>query len=429
MHRVLRHRILAVLATGLLVLQAAVLGGPVGIAHADDKDDKVRQKQEVDRKLEDLRTQLLDVDKELADTYLALARTELEIPAAQQRLTDAQDALAKAQDEDARTAQRLKDAQDEEARLTGDVDAGRHDVQQSDERLAEASLSAYKGGGVPNPASVYVGSTHPQDAVDRRMNYDLTLEAQGSLLNDKRDEQAITENSADRLTAVRDEIADLKVKSAADLKAKQDAETEASDAKTALDNLYTQQTQQRDDLEAKKSQYQTDQGDLQNQSDTLDSDIQRLTQEERDRAAAGRPVTEVPASSNGSGFIRPVPGEMNSTFGWRYHPIYHYMKFHAGNDFPAACGTPVVAAQAGTVLDTTFNSQAGNKVIVSHGVRNGKVITTSYHHLQGYAVSPGQQVQQGQTVGYVGSTGSSTGCHLHFEVHEDGTPVDPAAWV
>ena len=76
------------------------------------------------------------------------------------------------------------------------------------------------------------------------------------------------------------------------------------------------------------------------------------------------------------------------------------------------------------MLSTNFNSAAGNKVIISHGMRNGKLVTSSYHHLQGFAVSPGQTVQRGQVVGRVGTTGSSTGCHLHFEIHEDGTAVN-----
>lgn len=433
MRAVTSLRSLAVLAAGALMLQIAALGGPLPSAHAEDKDDKVKQKQEVDQRIDELRGELTDVNADLSETYLALARTELEIPNAQQRLTDAQTELATARDEDERTGERLRTAQEEEQTLSGQVEQGRADVTESDEKMDQAALAAYKGGGLPNPASVYVGAEHPQDAVDRSMNYRLTLEAQGTRLDALRTDQAVTENAADRLAAVRTEIADLKVKAEQAVQAKQQAETEAATAKQSLDDLYAQQTTQRDQLEAKKQQYQQDEGDLQGQSSSLDTQIQQLTEQEREAARQGQQVTPVPAAAAGStsasGFIRPVPGTMNSTFGWRYHPIYHYMKLHAGDDFPVACGTPVQAAQSGTVLDTTFNSQAGNKVILSHGVRDGKVITTSYHHLQGFAVSPGQHVEQGQTVGYVGTTGSSTGCHLHFEVHEDGTPVDPALWV
>ena len=66
---------------------------------------------------------------------------------------------------------------------------------------------------------------------------------------------------------------------------------------------------------------------------------------------------------------------------------------------------------------------------MSHGLYNGQILTTSYHHLQGFAVSVGQRIEAGQTVGYVGSTGASTGCHLHFETHLDGTALDPRKFV
>src|SRR5699024_626529 len=87
---------------------------------------------------------------------------------------------------------------------------------------------------------------------------------------------------------------------------------------------------------------------------------------------------------------------------------------------------PVKAAHSGRVIARTYNSGAGNKIILSHGIMNGRLVTTSYHHLQGYAQPVGAEDSAGTTVGYVGTTGSSTGCHLHFEVHEDGNAVNPA---
>jgi murein DD-endopeptidase MepM/ murein hydrolase activator NlpD len=94
-------------------------------------------------------------------------------------------------------------------------------------------------------------------------------------------------------------------------------------------------------------------------------------------------------------------------------------------DFPVACGVPVGAAHSGRVIARTYNSGSGNKIILSHGVMNGRLVTTSYHHLQGFAKPVGAQVSAGDTVGYVGTTGSSTGCHLHFETIVDGQWTDP----
>lgn len=428
------RRLLTVLAAAAL-LMGPLLTAPAALAEGS-KDDKVAERASVDQQLEDLRIELSDVNDDLAQTYLDLAVTELLIPQAQQDLDDAQAELEAARQEDQQTGDRLEAAQEEERELSGEVDTGQQEVDSSDEELKQVAIEAYKGGGLPSPASVYLDSATPQDAVDRSMNYRLTLASQGSRLDSLRTDQALTENSADRLTAVREEIDDLKQQSEDAVQRTEDAEQKASDAKSSLDDLYAQQTQQRDDLEAKKKKYQDQEGDLEDRGSTLDDEIAELARQEKEREQAAAASTPAPSggdsggsSSAKGGWIRPVDSRMNSNFGWRYHPIYHTRKLHAGVDFPVACGTPVKAAHDGRVLATTSNHSAGNKLILSHGISGGKVITTSYHHLQSFAVSTGQSVKAGQTVAYVGTTGSSTGCHLHFEVHEDGNAVDPAGYV
>jgi murein DD-endopeptidase MepM/ murein hydrolase activator NlpD len=115
-----------------------------------------------------------------------------------------------------------------------------------------------------------------------------------------------------------------------------------------------------------------------------------------------------------SGFIWPVSGPITSGFGWRWG------RMHEGIDIGAACGTPIRAAASGTVVYAGWMDGYGNIVIVDHG--GG--IATAYAHQSAIYVSGGS-VSQGQTIGAVGSTGHSTGCHLHFEVRVNGTPVDP----
>ena len=426
---------------------------------ADDIDDKKKQKKSVDEKLAALREDLNEVDTELADAYLALAETEARIPDAQARLDSARSALEAAKAEDARQAKRLENAQAEESEIRQAVENGQQKISQSNEDVSRASIEAYKGTGAPNPASIFVNAENPQDAVDRTMNYRLTLQAQGAKLTDLRGQQATNVNSADRLEAIRAEIEDLKKKSAAAVAERRQAENEAAQAKKDLDGLYASQKSQAANLETLKDKYRVSESALESQSSALETDIQQRIEKERQEALARQreeerkareareaekrrakrerrkprkisaPKPESGGGTSSGGFRDPVSARRSSMFGYRFHPVYHTRKLHKGMDYAAACGTPVGAMAAGKVLATTHNRGAGNKVIVSHGLHNGQILTTSYHHLQGFAVSAGQRIEAGQTVGYVGSTGASTGCHLHFETHLDGTALDPRKFV
>jgi murein DD-endopeptidase MepM/ murein hydrolase activator NlpD len=120
----------------------------------------------------------------------------------------------------------------------------------------------------------------------------------------------------------------------------------------------------------------------------------------------------------------PVDGaRMSSGFGWRLHPILNYSRLHRGVDFAASHGTPVMAAGNGTIVEATRHRGYGNYVRIRH--QGG--YETAYAHLSGFGkkISAGSRVEQGQIIGYVGSTGLSTGPHLHYEVYAKGVPVNP----
>jgi murein DD-endopeptidase MepM/ murein hydrolase activator NlpD len=127
--------------------------------------------------------------------------------------------------------------------------------------------------------------------------------------------------------------------------------------------------------------------------------------------------------STGS-MVWPVPGGLSSPFGWRIHPIFHVRKFHTGIDIGASYGQPIKAADGGSVIYATWMSGYGNTVIIDHG--GG--ISTLYAHQSRILITSGA-VTKGQIIGYVGSTGYSTGPHLHFEVRVNGNPVDPLGYL
>ncbi|MDW8027692.1 MAG: peptidoglycan DD-metalloendopeptidase family protein [Armatimonadota bacterium] len=122
-------------------------------------------------------------------------------------------------------------------------------------------------------------------------------------------------------------------------------------------------------------------------------------------------------------FIRPVDGKIVSGFGYRFHPIFRRVKFHYGIDISAPYGTPIRAVADGVVIFSGWRRAYGNTVIIDHG--DG--LATLYAHCSRLLVNEGEVVKQGQVIALVGSTGLSTGPHLHFEVRRYGEPINPLA--
>lgn len=126
----------------------------------------------------------------------------------------------------------------------------------------------------------------------------------------------------------------------------------------------------------------------------------------------------------------PIAGaSISSQYGYRIHPILGYRKLHAGTDFAAPCGTPITASADGTVVTAGWDGGFGNLVVIVHGNVGGGSLATAYAHQSLLAVSAGQQVSRGQVIGYIGTTGTSTGCHLHLETRVAGTPVNPMRYL
>lgn len=169
----------------------------------------------------------------------------------------------------------------------------------------------------------------------------------------------------------------------------------------------------------------------QNQLEKDSKNLETLIQQ---KIAAARAREEAQAKANrqrnifakGTGiFAFPSDAPTSSPFGWRIHPILGYRRFHAGLDFAASYGSTIRAADSGTVIFAGWYGGYGKTVIINHG----RGITTLYGHSSQLYVTEGQTVQRGQAIAAVGSTGLSTGPHLHFEVRRNGTPVNPADYL
>lgn len=123
--------------------------------------------------------------------------------------------------------------------------------------------------------------------------------------------------------------------------------------------------------------------------------------------------------------VDPLPGaRFSSAYGWRMHPVFQEMRLHTGADFAAPAGTPVKAVQAAKVVYMANRGGYGKTVVLKHD----DTYSTLYAHLERYApaLTHGAYVKKGELIGFVGSTGNSTGPHLHYEIRKHGQPVNPA---
>jgi murein DD-endopeptidase MepM/ murein hydrolase activator NlpD len=148
------------------------------------------------------------------------------------------------------------------------------------------------------------------------------------------------------------------------------------------------------------------------------------------RRAAHRAAQRAGRAVNTGGFLDwPARGPITSPFGWRIQPIYGYRSFHDGVDIAIPCGTPLHAPAAGRVLQEYYNVAWGNRLIMDLGYHRGVGLAVIFNHMSRYVAHPGQHVRRGQVVGYSGTTGWSTGCHLHFTVMVNGTAANPMNWL
>ena len=265
----------------------------------------------------------------------------------------------------------------------------------------------------------------------------------GDLLNKAEYVSKLSSYDRDMLTAFQDTVKAVEEKEAK-------LQDEYEKLNTLQSSLVSQQTEAQTLISSKEAQIAEIQDQITDNANLLADlkakaeEAKRLQEEQAAAAAAAAAAAKKNnstsssngSSSSGSSSSRPASsGNVVSGSGYFTHPCpgmtYQSSYFgevrsfdsrpHKGNDYAAPTGTPTYAAAAGTVITAGWSNSAGNWVVISHG--NGLV--TKYMHHSSICVSAGQRVEKGQQIGYVGSTGYSTGAHLHFQVELNGTPVNP----
>jgi murein DD-endopeptidase MepM/ murein hydrolase activator NlpD len=410
----------AMTATGLVL-------APVG--HADTRGDKQR----LDREIAALRSQLEDTSADLANAYIALRRTQGELPGAQQELVDAQAKVVAAQAHDADVAQQLAVAQANEAKATDSLAQNQKDTESTSNLLGDLARQSYQEGGM-GELSVALNATSPDDFATRVVLMDTVMRLQNGALRRLATQQAEGKAEQSHLVAVHQQVAQLKVQADQALAAANAAQAVAVAAKQRLDLLLASQTKYAAAVAGKKKAESERLSAMQAQSAKLQrilAERARLARLAAARAAAAHRRAVQSAPSSGGYLSYPVGGPTGSEFGMRFDPVMLRYQLHAGLDFPVDCGTPVHAAADGDIIMAVPESSSGgygNMLVIDHGIERGVDLTTTYNHLSSW-VRTGGHVQRGEVIAYSGTTGFSTGCHLHFETRQDGAPVNPRNWL
>jgi murein DD-endopeptidase MepM/ murein hydrolase activator NlpD len=242
--------------------------------------------------------------------------------------------------------------------------------------------------------------------------------------------EVLLEVTEQQVADARDDVADQREAAAEHLVVMQELETEQQEAKDSVVALVVERRDARVDARQARAHDLVKLRKHLKQQDRIEEMLRRRAARALARARArARAHARSAASAPAAGLLAyPVDGYVTSPFGYRSHPIYHYWGLHDGVDFGGGCGTPLRASAPGRVVASYWSSVYGNRLVVDHGVLGGKGIATIYNHASGYTVGVGDQVAEGQVLGYEGDTGWSTGCHLHFTVMANGQAVDPMNW-
>jgi murein DD-endopeptidase MepM/ murein hydrolase activator NlpD len=421
-------------SVGVATPSVAAAPGLVSTVRTAPGDDPGKAKKQLDRESDSLKAEPEDSPASLRNAYVALRRTQAALPGAQAALDKATAAVSKADAYNDDMAVRLDVARANEARAVDELAATRAKLAETRTRVARFASQLYQDQGM-GQLSVALSATTPDDFANRIAMNDTVMDVQNQSLTRLATARAAATAQEAHIKALKQQVEAAKKQAEAALAKAQAARAAAATAKQELDALAAQQTAQSTSLEAQIRAEKTKLDAAQKEQSRLQRVLVARAKAAKAAAArraaalrkAHKPVPRQITSSGGF-LSRPSDGWISSEFGMRFHPILHYWRLHAGRDYAANCGTPIRAAAPGRIISAGWAGGYGNRIEIDHGIVRGVNLVTAYNHMERYAVRGGH-VSRGQVIGYVGTTGSSTGCHLHFETYEDGVPKDPRRWL
>jgi len=418
-----RRRVIAALAASSLLLGAPV----IPLAAADDLRDR---HDEVRGSIGQTLGHLDQSSEALLSATRELQSARSQLAAAEKHLAETRGELAVAVVLDRRMQKELEKAVERLRVARVELAEGHEAMAEQEKVLGQMAVQNYQQGD-PNllGLSMVLTSQDPAELTGQLNSVRSVLDKESVTLDHLEASRVMLTVKEEEVETAKAEVADQRRAAAKNLARKQVLEQEAEEAEKAVSGL----------VSARAAAYDA-------AANARAADLQRLRglQQERDRisdllahraelarlraAAAAAAANNVVVESNG--FLdMPVDGYLTSSYGMRLHPVYKKWTLHDGTDFGAACGTPIRASAGGRVIAVYYNGGYGNRVVVDHGFRRGVGLGTAYNHLSAFSTFEGARVKRGDVVGFVGNTGYSTGCHLHFMVFENGATTNPMGWL
>jgi len=395
-----------------------MLGGlAIPLAHADN-GLKGKQKR-VEQQIEHAHDDLGEASKRVQRTSAALEAARTKLLGAKGRLDEVRSRLADAQARDRLAQAKLVAAEEALEQARADVLAGQAALAAQRVMVVNTVNDVYENGDPQLLAfASLMDADSPEDLMRRIEATDAVVGSQDRAYAGLHEAEILLRFREGEVEVAQQDMELRRADAAANLVMVRDLLEEARVARSNVISLLQTNRDARENALAARAK---------------DKDILAALKRREDRIKARIQAAAEAAARRGGGYQgdtggflgNPVNGYVSSPFGYRIHPIYGYYGLHDGTDFGVSCGQSLFAAAGGTVTDVYYSSVYGNRLYLSLGQVNGKNMTVVYNHASGYRVGEGDQVARGEVVGYVGDTGWSTGCHLHFTVLVNGEPVDP----
>lgn len=415
--RTARHRLASATAAALAIGALAV---PLANADPQDPQDLKHRQQEAEQQVESAEHDLDESSDRLRRAQGALDQAIRELATARGALQAARAKLEAAELRDQQMQERLDAAEQRLADAQADLADGQAALDDQRLKLTDTVTDIYEQGDPQLLAfATLLESQSTADLTRQSALNDVIVGREARAYDDLHAAEVLLQVRENEVQAARDDVEVQREAAAEHLVTMEQLHHDARAARdTVMTLVETRRGARADAVRAR----QQDQRELQ-EAKRRENHIKQLILE-----AARRDKRNYTGSTNGL-LLPPVGGAVTSPFGYREHPIYHYWGLHNGTDFGVSCGEDMRAVASGTVIAKYYSDVYGNRLYLSLGNINGKNVTAVYNHATGYRVGVGDHVSQGEVVGYVGSTGWSTGCHLHFTILVNGTPVDPMNWL